>query len=213
MEREGRAILDVDSLTLPEGVVAIIGPSGAGKSTMLRLLNRLIVPEKGRVFYRDEDLSQMDPRDLRRRVGMVFQVPIMFEGTVLDNISYGPRLAGVNVDDPEGILRLVSLPEDHLGRDASKLSVGEQQRVAIARALANSPEVLLMDEPTSALDPGSTRRVEQMIKKIGKRVTVILVSHDLKQAEEVATHCVVMECGLVTRQGSAEEAVKGLSWT
>ncbi|BFG14398.1 hypothetical protein CerSpe_006720 [Prunus speciosa] len=158
-ETTGCAILNGLSLDIPKGViVGVIGPSGSGKSTLLRALNRLWEPPSGTVFLDGHDLRDLDVLSLRRKVGMLFQLPALFEGTVADNIRYGPQLRG------------------------------QAQRVALARTLANSPEVLLLDEPTSALDPISTEHIEGALEKLKKKqgMTIIMVSHSIKQIQRIA---------------------------
>ena len=149
----------VDAL-VPDGeVTAVVGPSGAGKSTLLRAINRLIEPTSGEVYLDGEPTGSLDPLELRRRVGMVFQIPALFGDSVEDAVLYGARLAGRSAD-PGRLLEVVGLDVSLAGRDPQSLSVGQQQRVAIARALALEPEALLLDEPTSALDEAARRKVE-----------------------------------------------------
>ncbi len=195
------AVRDV-SLEIPvQGVTAFIGPSGCGKSTILRCLNRMndVVPGfslAGRVALDREDIytPTTDPVAIRRRVGMVFQRSNPFPASVFDNVAYGMRLSNrhsraeleVRV---ERALRAAGLWEevkDRLDATASMLSGGQQQRLCIARALAVEPEVLLFDEPASALDPISTQRVEELVLELGRRMTVVIVTHNLQQASRVA---------------------------
>jgi ABC-type proline/glycine betaine transport system ATPase subunit len=137
---------------MPGGsITAVVGPSGAGKSTLLRAINRLIEPTAGEVYLDGEPTSGMDPLDLRRRVGMVFQLPALFGATVEEATLYGARLAGKDADAGR-LLEMAGLDASFKDKAPQALSVGEQQRVSIARALALEPEALLMDEPTSALD-------------------------------------------------------------
>src|SRR5688572_20807949 len=153
--RGGRPVLRGLDLQLEEGATAVVGPSGSGKSTLLRLLNRLADPDEGAVRFHGTDVRELDPLELRRRVGLVPQLPAPVPGTVGDNVRFGPRLHGEDVD-ALGPLRLAGLDETFLDRDASRLSVGEQQRMMLARALALEPEVLLLDEPTASLDAAAT---------------------------------------------------------
>ena len=142
----------VDAL-VPDGeVTAIVGPSGVGKSTLLRAINRLIEPTSGEVYLDGEPTSGLDPLDLRRRVGMVFQIPALFGGSVEEAVLYGARLSGKDAD-PRRLLEVVGLDASLAGRDPQSLSVGQQQRVTMARALALEPEVLLLDEPTTPPSP------------------------------------------------------------
>ena len=189
--------MDIRSL----GVTAFIGPSGCGKSTVLRCLNRMndVVPGfslTGQVLLDGEDIyiPTTDPVMIRRRVGMVFQRSNPFPASILDNVTYGMRLnspcsrADLEVKGEEA-LRAAGLwdeVKDRLDTTASMLSGGQQQRLCIARALAVEPEVLLFDEPASALDPISTERVEELVLELGKKLTVVIVTHNLQQASRVA---------------------------
>jgi ABC-type methionine transport system ATPase subunit len=183
----------VDAL-VPDGeVTAVVGPSGAGKSTLLRAINRLIEPTSGEVYLDGEPTGSLDPLELRRRVGMVFQIPALFGDSVEDAILYGARLAGRNAD-PGRLLEVVGLDPPVSGRRPETLSVGQQQRVAIARALALQPEALLLDEPTSALDEGARRKIEELVGGLNARLglTMVFVSHDLSQVERIADRVVVL---------------------
>ncbi|MED6216943.1 ABC transporter I member 17 [Stylosanthes scabra] len=187
----GVPILKGISLEIPKGViVGVIGPSGSGKSTLLRALNRLWEPPSSSVFLDSQDITHLDVLSLRRKVGMLFQLPALFEGTVADNVRYGPHLAGKKLTDDEvsKLLMLADLDGSFLHKSASELSVGQAQRVALARTLANSPEVLLLDEPTSALDPISTENIEAALVKLNKNsgMTMIMVSHSIKQIQRIA---------------------------
>jgi ABC-type methionine transport system ATPase subunit len=187
---------DVDVLVREGETTAVVGSSGAGKSTLLRAINRLIEPTSGEVYLDGEPTSRLDPLELRRRVGMVFQVPALFGGSVAEAVLYGARLAGKDAD-PGRLLEMVGLSASLAERDPQTLSVGQQQRVAIARALALGPEALLLDEPTSALDEGARRRVEGLVTDLNARLglTMVFVSHDLSQVERVADRVVVLAEG------------------
>nr|XP_011464728.1 PREDICTED: ABC transporter I family member 17 isoform X2 [Fragaria vesca subsp. vesca] len=187
----GAIILNKLSVDIPKGViVGIIGPSGSGKSTLLRALNRLWEPPYGTVFLDGHDIKDLDVLSLRRKVGMLFQLPVLFEGTVADNVRYGPQLSGKNLSDQDvhKLLTLAGLDSSFFSKTGSELSVGQAQRVALARTLANSPEVLLLDEPTSALDPISTEHIEGVLEKLKNKrgMTVIMVSHSIKQIQRIA---------------------------
>jgi ABC-type phosphate transport system ATPase subunit len=175
-------------LEIGEGTTAILGPSGSGKSTLLRLLNRLADPDEGVVRLRGTDVRELDPLALRRRVGLVPQLPAPVPGTVADNVRYGPRLLGRDVD-PLPLLSLAGLDSGFLDRDASRLSVGEQQRLMLARALALDPEVLLLDEPTAALDEQAKAGVEEALARLAG-VSLVLVTHERAQAERLAERIV-----------------------
>jgi putative ABC transport system ATP-binding protein len=190
-------VLSGVSLAIPSGSTAVVGPSGSGKSTLLRLLNRLADPHEGVVRFHDTDVRELDPLELRRRVGLVPQLPAPVPGTVADNVCFGPRLHGEEVD-PERPLRLAGLDPSFAGRDASRLSVGEQQRVMLARALALEPEVLLLDEPTASLDAAATGAVEDALRGLDG-VSLVLVTHDPSQAERLAERTIELEGGRVRR--------------
>jgi putative ABC transport system ATP-binding protein len=185
------------TLEIAEGPTAIVGPSGSGKSTLLRLLNRLTDPDEGSVRFHGTDVRELDPLALRRRVGLVPQLPAPVPGTVADNVCFGPRLHGEEVD-PERPLRLAGLDPSFADRDASRLSVGEQQRVMLARALALDPEVLLLDEPTASLDSAATGAVEDALRNL-HGVSLVLVTHDRDQADRLAERTIELEAGRVTK--------------
>ncbi|CAD6335620.1 unnamed protein product [Miscanthus lutarioriparius] len=187
----GEEILRGVHLDVPRGVVmGVIGPSGSGKSTLLRALNRLWEPAPGAVFLDGADVCGLDVRALRRKVGMLFQQPAMFEGTVAYNVRYGPQLSGkkLSEDEVQSLLRLADLDPALSSKPANELSVGQAQRVALARTLANDPEVLLLDEPTSALDPISTQNIEDTVVRLKKArgLTTVIVSHSVKQIQRIA---------------------------
>ena len=196
LARDGRPVLSGVSVAIPSGSTAIVGPSGAGKSTLLRLLNRLADPDKGVVRFHGRDVRELDPLELRRRVGLVPQLPAPVAGTVADNVCFGPRLQGEEVD-LERPLRMAGLDQSFAERDASKLSVGEQQRVMLARALALEPEVLLLDEPTASLDSAATDAVEDALRNL-HGVSLVLVTHDRAQADRLTERAIELEGGRVT---------------
>jgi ABC-type proline/glycine betaine transport system ATPase subunit len=206
--RAGKVVLRDVRVRLPVGASCIAGPSGSGKSTLLRLLNRLADPESGRVVYEGTDVRERDPLALRREVSLVPQLPALIDGTVHDNVAYGPRLAGHSFD-ARSCLELAGLDPDFEDRDASKLSVGEQQRVMLARALALEPRVLLLDEPTSALDQAARDAVEATLRRLRVRtaISIVLVTHDMAQALRLAEYVVRIEDGTVTAQGPAAEVL------
>ncbi len=180
-----RTILhDLDATVAESELTVLLGPSGAGKSTMLRLCNRFEIASSGTVRFRGDDVRTIDPLALRRRVGMVFQRPTMFEGTVADNL----RIAEPTASDADIAAQLgrVALPAEMAHRDASVLSGGEAQRACLARTLLTRPDVLLLDEPTSALDPASTRQLEQTIAAlVDDGMSVLWVTHQLDQVDRI----------------------------
>ena len=196
MERAGAVVLDAVTVAIDEGATCIAGPSGSGKSTLLRLFNRLADPDAGTVRYRDRDVRELDVLELRREVGFVPQLPALLDGSVEENVRYGPALAGREVD-VGAMLALAGLDPSFTERDGGRLSVGEQQRVMLARALALEPRVLLLDEPTSALDEGSKAAVERTLLDLRSRLSLsfVLVTHERAQAERLADRTVWLEDG------------------
>lgn len=194
---DGRRILDDVSLRIPDNVITVIvGPSGAGKSTILRLLNRLEVPTSGEIRFRGRPLDELDPLVLRRRVGMVFQQPTPFPGTVRDNLLVADPSAGE--DELTEVLAVAGLPASFLDREADELSGGESQRMCLARTLLTRPEVLLMDEPTSALDPDAQARLERTAAEVAAAGRpMVWVTHDLGQAERLGSEIVALVDGRV----------------
>lgn len=204
---DGAEILRGVSAAMPEGGIScVVGPSGAGKSTLLRAINRLIEPTSGEVYLDGEPTSGMDPLLLRRRVGMVFQLPALFGASVEEAILYGARLAGRDAE-ADRLLEMVGLDVSFGGRDPQSLSVGQQQRVSVARALALRPEVLLMDEPTSALDEAARRRIEELVRELNASLglTIVVVSHHLDQVERLADHVVLLAAGRSEGEWRREE--------
>jgi ABC-type proline/glycine betaine transport system ATPase subunit len=206
--RAGKPVLRDVTARIPVGASSVVGPSGSGKSTLLRLLNRLADPDSGRVVYEGKDVRELDPLALRREVSLVPQLPALLDGTVHDNVAYGPRLAGRSFD-ARSCLELAGLDPSYEERDGSKLSVGEQQRVMLARALALDPRVLLLDEPTSALDAAARDAVESTLHGLRERtsISIVVVTHDMAQAARLAEYVVRIEAGRVTAQGPASEVL------
>jgi UDP-glucose/iron transport system ATP-binding protein len=192
--RGGRIVLDGLDLDVDHGATAIVGPSGCGKSTLLRLLNRLADPDAGAIAYRDAPITDRDVLELRREVVLVPQLPALVEGSVADNVAFGPKLAARPADDA-GVARaltLAGLGDDFADRDAGGLSVGEQQRVMLARSLALQPAVLLLDEPTSALDETARDAIEATLADLRRRLdtSFVVVTHDPGQARRLAERVV-----------------------
>jgi putative ABC transport system ATP-binding protein len=187
------------------GVTVVVGPSGSGKSTLLRLCNRLEAPTVGTLRFHGDDVAALDPLRLRRRVGMVFQQPAMFGGTVRDNL----RVADAHLSEgaARDALGRADLAPAFLDRPASELSGGEAQRVCLARTLVTEPEVLLMDEPTSSVDARSRHALEDMTLGLARNgVRVVWVTHDLAQARRLADHVLVLADGRVEYAGPPEQA-------
>jgi putative ABC transport system ATP-binding protein len=200
VDRGGSTILDgIDTTIAGAGVTVLLGPSGAGKSTMLRLFNRLEMATSGVVRFRGNPVDGLDPLQLRRQVGMVFQRPTPFAGTVRDNLTTAdPSLADSGC---HALLERVGLPARFLDQTADDLSGGEAQRMCLARTLATAPTVLLMDEPTSALDGAASRVLEGLAQELASGgVPVVWVTHDLAQAERVGTDQIVLAAGRIATE-------------
>ncbi|MFN0058103.1 MAG: phosphate ABC transporter ATP-binding protein PstB [Planctomycetota bacterium] len=199
-------------------ITAIIGPSGCGKSTLLRSFNRMndFVPSAtltGQILYHGVDLhgAAVDPVELRRHIGMVFQKPNPFPKTIGKNVSWGPVINGYQGDIAtlveESLTRAALWDEvkDRLNESALALSGGQQQRLCIARALAMQPEVILMDEPCSALDPVSTARIEDLLFELKERYTIVIVTHNMQQAARISDATAFMDMGELVEFGPTEE--------
>ena len=184
--RAGRLVLDQVTASIPAaGITVVSGPSGAGKTTLLRLCNRLEIPDAGTVSYRGQPLDELDPLALRRRVGMVFQRPTPFPGSVADNLAVAHPDAGT--EELSTAMRRVALDLGLLGQEARTLSGGELQRMCLARTLVTQPETLLLDEPTSALDEQPKRVFEDSARALAAQgITIVWVTHDGAQARRVA---------------------------
>jgi phosphate transport system ATP-binding protein len=195
------AVRDVTIAVPKNAITAFIGPSGCGKSTVLRCFNRLndLIKSfslRGQVFYHGQDLyaPEVDPVEVRRRVGMVFQKPNPFPKSIYDNIAFGPRLVGYkgNMDQlVEQSLRGSALwdeVKDKLKESGTALSGGQQQRLCIARTIAMQPDVILMDEPCSALDPISTLKVEDLLQELKEQFTIVIVTHNMQQASRASDY-------------------------
>lgn len=198
-------VLNGVTATIPEAALTVVaGVSGSGKTSLLRLCNRLDVPTAGNIEFKGQDLMSLDPRQLRRKVGMVFQRPVLFGGTVRDNLL----VAEPEADDQEMLdaLRSVELEAEFLDRIGDDLSGGEAQRVCLARTLMCKPEVLLMDEPTASLHQAAAMTLESTVAKLRQDggVSVVWVTHDLEQMERLAEHLVVLDSGRVSYDGEAE---------
>ncbi len=209
--KENQVVLDDINLEIARGALtALVGPSGAGKTSLLRLLNRLDDAVGGEIFYRSRSINDYPVQELRRQVGFVFQTPVMFPGTVADNLRSALQLAGKPVADSLGLinelLALAELDSSLAARDGARLSVGQKQRVNIARALANAPEVLLMDEPTSALDPETADKLMETVRRLSKEkaITVVMITHRLSEARRASDETIVMEAGRVVEIGATD---------
>ena len=211
------AVKGIDLVVPANQVTALIGPSGCGKSTLLRCFNRMndLVPEarvNGEVLFHGQNLyaPEVDPVEVRRRIGMVFQKPNPFPKSIYDNTAFGPRVNGFdgNLDDiVERSLRQAALWDevhDRLGDSAYKLSGGQQQRLCIARTLAVIPEIILMDEPASALDPIASQRIEELIYELKKDYTIVIVTHNMQQAARISDYTAFLYMGELVEYGPTD---------
>jgi phosphate transport system ATP-binding protein len=219
-ERVG--VHQVDLRVEERQLVALLGPSGCGKSTLLRALNRMHdlseeVRVEGQMLLDGQDMLRpgVDPVELRRRVGMVFQRSAPFPATIFENVAYGLRMAGglprseiaARVEEALRAAALWDEVKDRLASPASSLSGGQLQRMCVARALANRPEVLLLDEPTSALDPASTAHLEELFLELKRRYTLLLVTHSIAQARRVSDRVAFFFLGRLVEEGEAERVL------
>jgi phosphate transport system ATP-binding protein len=195
------AVRDVDLRVAANKITAIIGPSGCGKSTVLRCFNRMndlinSARIEGEVLFQGQNIYEdsVDPVEVRRRIGMVFQKPNPFPKTIYENVAWGTRINGFRGDMDEMVeraLRSAALwdeVKDKLQQSALGLSGGQQQRLCIARAIAVEPEIILMDEPASALDPIATLRIEDLMKELSEKYTIIVVTHNMQQAARISDY-------------------------
>ena len=200
------AVKNVNIQVPKNKVISLIGPSGCGKSTLIRCFNRMndtirIANISGQILYNKRNVTDIDPAEVRYRIGMVFQKPNPFPKSIYENVAFGPKVNGIkeNLDQiVETSLKKADLwkeVKDRLKENAYGLSGGQQQRLCIARTLAVNPEVILMDEPCSALDPISTDRIEELIKDLSSSVTIVIVTHNMQQAVRVSDYSACMMAG------------------
>lgn len=200
------SILDIPHLEIAEGqVTCIVGRSGSGKTTLMKLLNRMITPDAGTIRYRGTPLEEIDPVDLRRRVVMLPQSPVMFDGSIRDNLQIGRTFSEQPPADEailQRILDVLALGKD-IDADAGTLSGGEKQRVALGRVLAMRPDAALLDEPSSALDKGTEREIIDRLVAGAKEygVTLIIVTHAREIAERIADRLIEIEAGRLVGEG------------
>jgi len=216
---ENRVVKDVNLTIYENKVTAIMGPSGCGKTTLIRCINRMheLIPNttvKGKILLYDEDIISLNPINVRRKIGMVFQRPNPFPTmSIYDNVIAGYKLNGIRIRRREldkiveDSLRKSALWEevkDSLHRKGTFLSGGQQQRLCIARALAMNPEIILLDEPTSALDPKATSNIEKLIGELKKSVTILLVTHNIAQAARISDYTAFLYLGELVEFGPSE---------
>ncbi|MGC9517605.1 MAG: ABC transporter ATP-binding protein [Methanomicrobiales archaeon] len=197
---QGKEVLKDINLTVPKGMnLGLIGPTGCGKTTLLRLIDLLEKPSSGDIIFNGKkvnDSSKKEKMDIRRKIGMVFQKPVVFRGSVYENVIYGLKVRGHDIELLENninrTLEFLGL-KGYEKRNASSLSGGETQRVALARALITEPELLLLDEPTANLDPISTEKIEKIISDLRKKdVTIIMATHDLVQGQRLSDEIAIL---------------------
>ena len=212
-----QAVKEISLVVPANKVVALIGPSGCGKSTLLRCFNRMNdlvggARVEGEVSFHGQNLydHDVDPVEVRRRIGMVFQKPNPFPKSIFDNTAFGPRINGLS-GDLDGIveasLKQAALWEevhDRLEDSAYNLSGGQQQRLCIARTLAVKPEIVLMDEPASALDPIATQRIEDLIFELKKDYTIVIVTHNMQQAARISDYTAFLYMGELIEYGPTD---------
>jgi len=214
-----RALTDISMTFGKNKVTALIGPSGCGKSTLLRLLNRMNdlidgTRVEGEILFEEKNIyaPDVDPVEIRRKIGMVFQKPNPFPKTIYNNIAYGPKLTDMKTGDLDTLVEqslkqavLWDEVKDILNKSAMNLSGGQQQRLCIARALAMKPDILLMDEPTSALDPISTAKIEELIEELKKDYTIIIVTHNMQQAARISDETAFFYIGNLVEYNKTEK--------
>ena len=215
--RAGRTVLQDVDVTIPQHLITVlVGPSGGGKTSLLRLLNRLDDPVRGDILFDGSPIVDYAVTELRRRVALVFQTPVMFPGTVSDNLAVAAELAGVQASQfdqqASEVMLLAELEPSLLERPGGELSVGQKQRVNLARALMTSPEVLLLDEPTSALDPETSRALMKTIASLSevRRLTLVVATHRVSEAGDYAHHALVLRDGRVVESGDSKRVLSGL---
>ena len=199
------------SFSVEPGVVyALAGPSGSGKSSALRLINRLDDYSDGQIYIDGQEVKAWDIRELRAKVGFMFQEAALFQGSVMENVLYGLCLRGLKKCNHEatalGLLEKVGLPAELLQRNVESLSGGQKQRVNLARTLALDPDIILMDEPTSSLDPAAANTIENLIQNLNQQgKTFILVSHNFDQIKRIAAACTILQDGRGIFSGTPRE--------
>jgi putative ABC transport system ATP-binding protein len=214
--RNNQTILSNVSLTVESGdCVGIMGPSGSGKSSLLRLLNLLMSPTQGEIFYKDKNLSNYAPTQLRQKIGYVLQKPYLFGTTVQENLMYPYQLLGqpADLDEIKGYFAQTNLPENMLEKKNTNLSGGEQQRIALIRSLLIKPDILLLDEVTAALDEENTKLLEKLIihEQNRRGLTLLFVTHDPQQGKRLANKILSFIAGSIHSYGTATNffSIKG----
>ncbi|MEM4100633.1 MAG: phosphate ABC transporter ATP-binding protein [Thermoplasmata archaeon] len=219
---KNKTILDNINLEIyQKNINTILGPSGSGKTTMARSINRLIelTPDlkyKGNIYFMGKSIFEYVPEELRRSIGMVFQLPNPFNFSIYENIAFGPKLHWkLKKEELDEIVKnslieaaLYDEVKDELNKSALRLSGGQQQRLCIARALAVRPTVLIMDEPTTSLDPLARTKIEDLMIKLKEKYTIILITHDVRQAARISDYISFIFNGKILEHGKAEEILE-----
>ncbi len=213
LEIKGQSILSSISFSSEQSeIIGLAGPSGSGKTSLLRMMNLMRSPTQGSILYKNRDLAQLDPVQLRREVGYVMQKPYLFDGTVKDNLEYAYQVWGQTPTQPEilSYLERVNLPSAILKKTKSELSGGEQQRVALVRSLLAKPQVLLLDEVTASLDEANTILLEEMIRSewAAKSLTVFFISHQSEQLRRLASTVLYVKKGKLEFCGPKDDFFK-----
>lgn len=210
-----KAVDDISFIVETGEMVCLIGTSGSGKTTSMRMINRMTDPTKGKILIDNQDVTDINPVELRRRIGYVIQnIGLMPHMTIRDNITVVPKLLKTSQDDrnktAERLIKLVEMPEEMLDRYPHELSGGQQQRVGVIRALAADQDVILMDEPFGALDPITRDSLQDLIKDLNKRLekTIIFVTHDMDEALKLADHVAIMSEGKVIQYDTPENILQ-----
>lgn len=212
------ALKDINLEIFKNKVTAFIGPSGCGKSTLLRCFDRMneLIQDSsydGQILYKNKEIHSFNTIELRSKVGMVFQQPNPFPMSIYNNVAYGPKCQGLKDKKELDKIVLNSLKDvglydevsDRLNISGSSLSGGQQQRLCIARCIAMSPDIILMDEPTSALDPIATQKIEELIKKLKEKYTIIIVTHNMQQAARISDYTAFFMLGELVEFNKTEE--------
>ncbi|MEO0276182.1 MAG: phosphate ABC transporter ATP-binding protein PstB [candidate division WOR-3 bacterium] len=201
-------------------ITAIMGPSGCGKSTLIRCFNRMndLIENfrlEGKILFKGKNIydNEIDPTEIRIKIGMVFQKPNPFPKSIYENVAYGPKILGIKdksyldyiVEESLRKAYLWDEVKDNLRKNALELSGGQQQRLCIARALAVNPEVLLLDEPTSALDPVASRKIEDLLEELTKNLTIVMVTHNPSQAARISDYTAFLYLGELIEYGETEK--------
>ena len=209
------AVKHIDLKIMAGEFVCLIGTSGSGKTTILRMINRMLKPSNGKIFIKGEEISDLNPVQLRRKIGYVIQnIGLMPHMTIYENITLVPKLLKWSEDKKKAkakeLIKLVELPEDFLDRYPYELSGGQQQRIGVVRALAADQDIILMDEPFGALDPITREGLQDLVKSLQEKTgkTIVLVTHDMDEALKLATKIVVMDKGHMVQQANPTELLR-----